>query len=126
MQLVSHYFIKHADFGMPAERYQQLYQRFLDSLPEKNKILQQLEINNSQYNWTCPARPELQYYAHRLAGSAEMYGFSSIGRTAKQLDQLLIDYDRLELHDSYTQLREKISSTIALLRYQIGQAISQG
>jgi signal transduction histidine kinase/DNA-binding NarL/FixJ family response regulator len=126
MQLVSNYFIKHADFGMPAERYQQLYQRFLDSLPDKHKILQQLEINNSQYNWTCPARPELQYYAHRLAGSAEMYGFSSIGRTAKQLDQLLLDYDRLELRDSYTQLREKISSTIALLRHQIGQAISQG
>ncbi|MEE9424322.1 MAG: ATP-binding protein [Methylococcales bacterium] len=126
MQLVSSYFIKHADFGMPAERYQQLYQRFLDALPEKHKILQQLEINNSQYNWTCPARPELQYYAHRLAGSAEMYGFSSIGRTAKQLDQLLLDYDHLELDDGNALLREKISSTIALLRHQIGQAISQG
>lgn len=126
MQLVSNYFIQHADFGMPVERYQQLYQRFLGSLPEKRTMLQQLEINNTEYNWTCPARPELQYYAHRLSGSAEMYGFSSIGRTAKQLDLLLLDYDNSETHDSHALLREKISSTIALLRHQIGQAISQG
>ncbi len=125
MQLVSDYFIKHADFGMSAERYQQLYQRFLGSLPEKHKTLEQLEINNIQYSWSCPARPELQYYAHRLAGSAEMYGFSSIGKTAKQLDQLLLDYDRLESHHDSAQLREKISSLIALLRHQIAQAIAQ-
>ena len=125
MQLVSNYFIMHADFGMPAERYQQLYQRFLESLPEKHKTLEQLEINNNKYDWTCPARPELQYFAHRLAGSAEMYGFSSIGNTAKQLDQLLRDYDHLDSSHNSAQPREKISSIIVLLRHQISQAVLQ-
>ncbi|MEE9344993.1 MAG: ATP-binding protein [Methylococcales bacterium] len=126
LMLISEYFVKEVDYGMPIERYQQLYQRYLDLLPEKQETLQQLESQNSQYNWTCPARQELHYFAHRLAGSAEMYQMHSIARVSKQLDELLLDYDCLQSQQSYSQLREKISSTIALLGHQIDQAILKG
>ena len=126
LMLISEYFVKEADYGMPVERYQELYQRYLDLLPEKQETLQQLESKNSQYSWTCPARQELHYFAHRLAGSAEMYQMHSIARVSKQLDELLLDYDCLQSQDGYSQLREKISSTIALLSHQIGQAITKG
>jgi signal transduction histidine kinase/DNA-binding response OmpR family regulator len=123
MVLVSDYFIKNVDPGMPIERYQRLCQRFIDLLPEKLQILEQLEINN-QHCWTTLTRQEIHTYAHRLAGSAELYGMSSITRLSKQLDQLLIDYDRLDSKSSHTQLQVQISNTISMLSHQIGQAIS--
>lgn len=123
MVLVSDYFIKDVDPGMPIERYQQLCQRFRELLPEKLQILQQLEINN-QDSWTTLTRQEIHTYAHRLAGSAGLYGMSSITRLSKQLDQLLIDYDRLDSKSSHTQLQVQISNTISMLSHQIGQAIS--
>ncbi len=123
MVLVSDYFIKDIDPGMPIERYQRLCQRFMDLLPEKLQILQQLESNN-QHSWTTLTRQEIHTYAHRLAGSAELYGMSSITRLSKQLDQLLVDYDRLDSKSTHTQLQIQISNTISMLSHQIGQAIS--
>jgi two-component system, sensor histidine kinase len=125
-RLISDYFIDNTDPGMPVERYQQLYQRFLDSLPEKQKKLQQLEISNSKHNWDCTTRKKLHDYAHRLAGSAGLYGMSAIARTSKQLDQLLLDYDHLQPQDNTAELREKIANAIALLDGQFQQAISKG
>jgi two-component system, sensor histidine kinase len=124
---ISDYFIDATDSGMPVERYQQLCQRFLGSLPEKQKNLQQLGINIGKHNWDSSTRQELHNYAHRLAGSASLYGMHPIARTSGQLDQLLLDYDRLKPQDDTTaELREKIMSAIALLDGQFQQAISKG
>jgi signal transduction histidine kinase/DNA-binding response OmpR family regulator len=122
MMLVSQYFIKRSDFGMPTERYQQLHQRFVDSLPEKRKTLQQLEVS-SQHNWTSTEQQQVHSYVHRLAGSAALYGMHTISRISKQLDQLLLDYEQQGSHHADAQLRKKILNTLALLGRQLDQAI---
>ena len=121
--LISEYFIADTDHGMPIERYRQLRQQFLESLPGKLNTLQELEINISKQNWEHATRKELHNYAHRLAGSAGLYGLHSIANISKQLDQQLNDYDRLQTNSVESQ--GKITNTIALLIRQMQQCSHQ-
>ncbi len=123
--LISDYFGDATDPGMPVERYQQLQQQFLASLPEKYNNLQQLTITNNKHDWDSATRQELHNFAHRLAGSAGLYGMHAIAKAAKQLDKWLVDYDHLQPLNTTAELREQITSTIALLASQIQQAISK-
>jgi two-component system, sensor histidine kinase len=124
--LISDYFIDNADPGMPVERYQQLCQRFLDSFPEKQINLQQLIINITEHNWDLSTRQALHNFVHRLTGSSGLYGMLPIARSSSQLDQLLLDYDRLQPQQDAAELQEKISDTVILLGKQLQQAISKG
>lgn len=123
--LISDYFFHNHDPGMPLERYQQLYQRFLDSFPEKQNTLRLLHLNNNNFKWACSARQELHTFAHRLAGSADLYGMSSIARTSKQLDRLLIDYEDATAHQKQSVLQEKILDTVTKLSAQFDKVTSK-
>ncbi|HFD12514.1 MAG TPA: response regulator [Crenotrichaceae bacterium] len=121
--LLSEYFHSSHDLGMPVERYQKIYQRFLNSLPEKRETLLRLEANNNNRNWSRITRQELHAYAHRLAGSAEMYGMYAIARISKQLDLLLLDYESSDSQDGGVELQQRIIRTISKLSTQFDQAI---
>ena len=124
--LISEYFFIKKELGMPVERYRQIYQQFLDSLPGKHELLEQLEQKNNQRHWDSSlARRELHQYAHRLAGSAEMYGMQAMAKTAKRLDQLLLDYEDTDAQNDKLELRKKIIKMITKLHIQFDQMISK-
>jgi two-component system, sensor histidine kinase len=122
--LISDYFILKTDRGMPIERYKELCQQFLDSLPEKLITLQEIENNINSRNWEHSTWQALHAYTHRLAGSAGLYGMYKIADTSKQLDLLLLEYERLLPGNNSAELRDKITNAIALLTKQIIQEIS--
>ncbi len=122
-KLISDYFFNTDDPGMPVERYQALYQRFLNSFPEKQKTLQQFLSNDIE---TCHSRrQDLHTYVHRLAGSAEMYGMKPIASTAKLIDQLLSDYASNDVPKCESERRKQIINALSKLSAQIDQVISE-
>lgn len=116
--LVSRYFLTKHDLGMPVERYRQIYRKFLDSLPEKQIALQQLERKGRDLEWNNSVRKDLHTYIHRLAGSADLYGMNSIARASKRLDQLLLDYECIDMRVTHVELRNKINNMIFELNAQ--------
>ena len=123
-QLLSSYFNLDAHPGMPHERYRQLRQQFMDSLPQKLIKLRQLELNVEKDHWNEFARKELYEFIHKLAGSTGLYKMPLICKTSNQLEKLLYNYDPIESDDLISELKETITSQTTLLCKQIERAIS--
>ena len=121
--LISGYFVNDSDPGMPLEKYQELCQRFVASLPEKQKNLQQLVNAISKQNWDEESRQELFSFSHRLAGSAGLYGMNLIANAAKTLSQLLVDYECIKPNHNMAELQGNITRAVASLTRYIEQRL---
>jgi two-component system, sensor histidine kinase len=123
--LISVYFSNDTDYGMPVERYLELLKLYRASLPEKHKKLLELMGNNSQHNWGPETLKDLHDFAHRLAGSAGLYRMRLISDTAKHLDQLMLDYERLTGQGDPAELQTKIMAGITSLARHILEAFNK-
>lgn len=87
-------------------RLQQLRQRFLDGLPARILLLDQLSIELRTVGNDAAALAAIKNECHKLAGVAASFGFPKIGRRAAEIDEALCDgeLERGELERSLEDL----------------------
>ena len=100
-----------------AEFLQQQRAAYVNSLPGR---LAQLETLAQQWDQGAPAGvlPDLERWAHGLAGSAGTFGFAALGETARALE-LIVE----EVRDGAQQGAE-ITSGLAALRAQLRELVA--
>ncbi len=74
------------DLGLTPDELQRMQAQYAKTLPEK---IAKLESLKSRLETEAPDPEDLQHLqlsVHRLAGSASLYGYAELGRTAHSLD----------------------------------------
>lgn len=70
-------------------RYASLISDYADALPSKANEISQLLNENQNAEWPKERQIELVTAVHRIAGSSGSYGFKSVSKSARALDQQL-------------------------------------
>jgi len=106
-----------------ANRYQQLRERYIASLPEKWQLIDDcwraIQINPNDVE---PYK-QLRQHAHRLSGSGAGYGFLEISKFAHSVDQQISSWQLenlkfVELTDAlFSELEENVKQLSSALNY---------
>ena len=67
-------------------RLQQMRDNYKQSLPAKKNDLEEAWASCMQSQWEGDAVAELKSLAHKLGGSAGLYGFDTLGEASRALD----------------------------------------
>lgn len=70
-------------------RLQQMRDNYKQSLPAKKAEMELAWAECMQANWKGPCIAELKALAHKLGGSAGLYGFDDLGEASRSLDLAL-------------------------------------
>ncbi len=104
----------------PAEQFEALRKRYAAQIGERVAAIHAAWNQLVQSDWDKTAGAELRQLAHKLAGSAAMFGFANLGAVARDIDLRLKEW--LE-HDQPldTFARQHLAQQIALLQQAVGE-----
>lgn len=104
----------------PAEQFEALRKRYAAQIGERVVAIHAAWNQLVQSDWDKTAGVDLRQLAHKLAGSAAMFGFANLGAVARDIDLRLKEW--LEHNQPLDTLaRQHLAQQIALLQHAVGK-----
>jgi len=100
------------------DELEELKNSFRLSMKDRHQVLQDLSGQLGNENGSAAACREIHFQAHKLAGSASLYGFVEVGELSQKLDLFLYPF-----REDFTQVSEDMTLEVKKMLTELLSAI---